>query len=59
MQTNGQVVHWQAFKKVSHKSEKLPGLTDYSDDQLFFIGFSQVHKACHPIKNLSALSIVL
>jgi predicted metalloendopeptidase len=36
---------YDAFKKVSHKSEKLPGLTDYSNDQLFFIGFSQVHKA--------------
>ncbi|CAI8022690.1 Endothelin-converting enzyme 1 [Geodia barretti] len=33
---------YDAFKKVSHKSEKLPGLTDYSDDQLFFIGFSQL-----------------
>ena len=46
----------QAFKKVSHKSEKLPGLTDYSDDQLFFIGFSQVNETFMKCQKLICLS---
>ena len=32
----------QAYKKVADDSKSLPGLTDYTSDQLFFIAFSQV-----------------
>ena len=35
----------QAFKEVSKKSKSLPGLTDYTNDQLFFISFAQVTRA--------------
>ena len=32
----------KAYKRVAGKTKKLPGLTKYTDDQLFFIGFGQV-----------------
>ena len=32
----------QAYKKVADDSKSLPGLSDYTNDQLFFIAFAQV-----------------
>ena len=37
--------HIQAYRKVAGKSKLLPGLTDYTNDQLFFIAFGQVYIA--------------
>ena len=40
----------QAYKKVSHKDQPLPGLTDFTNDQLFFIAFGQVY--IHDLKHV-------
>ena len=32
----------QAYRKVAEKSKRMPGLTKYTNDQLFFIAFGQV-----------------
>ena len=34
--------HMQAYRRVAGKSKMLPGLSDYTNDQLFFIAFGQV-----------------
>ena len=32
----------QAYKKIARESMDLSGLTDFTEDQLFFIAFGQV-----------------
>ncbi|CAI8043856.1 Endothelin-converting enzyme 1 [Geodia barretti] len=33
---------YNAYKKIARESMNLPGLTDFTDDQLFFIAFGQL-----------------